>query len=163
MKRRQFIKSTAAAISAPALPAHGLFALPFSEAQYAAAVEAAGRWAYTTPAYLKLTLKVDDNICDALLRRLQADGILGREGPGGLFCATRVTDQPMVMAKQLAERAQALVPKAESGDMGKPESRLRLEDLEVSPSETGSIQDAEAEDEPVKPEPERELSCNVES
>ncbi len=66
------------------------------------AVEAAGRWAFTTSAYLKLVLKVDATTSEAVLNRLQDDGIIGPKGLNGLCCATRITTQPMQMAAKLA-------------------------------------------------------------
>lgn len=91
MKRRQFIKSVAATTTVPLLPSPLASALPVSAMQYAKAVEIANKWAYTTAYYLKLALKVDDPTSEAVLARLQTDGIIGPKGPSGICISERMS------------------------------------------------------------------------
>lgn len=85
MKRRQFMKSVAAAAATPMLPAKLASAAPVSAAAYAKATEIARNGAYLSSTYLKFALGLDDVGSRDVVRRLVADGLVGEDSKNGLI------------------------------------------------------------------------------
>ncbi len=113
MKRRQFIKSVAAAATAPLVPSQlAANPLPVSPEAYAKAVHWAGLWVHSTAATYQNILGVDYKTGVAVFQRLQMDGILGMtDGIGVAKAVTPYYEIPQVAAR-LKEAMAKPVPTA---------------------------------------------------
>jgi|GEM_PF-2968495 len=101
MKRRSFLKQAAAFASAPALPIKARATpLPVSAEAYAKATHWAGLWVHSTAATYSNVLGVNKQVGEAVFKRLQADGILGRTDAIGVARAvTPYYEIPQVAAR----------------------------------------------------------------
>lgn len=101
MKRRQFIKSLAAAAAAPMMPLKlAARPLPVSPELYAKAAHWAGLWVHSTPTTYQNVLGVEHSVGKAVFERLQADGILGAVDSCGIARAvTPYHEIPEVAAR----------------------------------------------------------------
>jgi len=116
MQRRQFIKTIAAAASAPLMPANMLNASPLGTGIYTKAVGLTQSSACLSSSFLKNTLGLDDSKLKILVSRLETDGLVGQAGNSGLLfsknCFPTRSILPLPPAQVLTQNEASPPPKA---------------------------------------------------
>ncbi len=117
------------------LPAGMASGLPVTGAQYAKAVEAANLWAYTTVGNLKLTLGVDTATSKAVMRKLQADGIIGSAGSSGIALTQKFVKEQAAIAARTAKAAQKAVKPTAKTDLSEKNLSEKAKELVLTDEE----------------------------
>ena len=90
MKRREFLRSTAALAATPAFPIKGLAAgAPVAAADYERAVKWVHKWTMANAGALKSAFGLDQTTANSLFEQLQSDGILAQANSHGLARAAK--------------------------------------------------------------------------
>ncbi len=141
MERRDFMKSAAAAATAPIVPLALSNALPVTAAQYAKAQDVAKNWAHVSAGNLKYVLGVDDAASQRVIAMLQKDGVLGATGPNGLNLSHKFArEHARIVAKAFEAVKPLKIAKRPSDLLDKVETALREDACDAEPPQAESVQ-----------------------